>query len=279
MSRTAKNSQSSHIFTKLPQKPASPGFYDEVVEEVFTFTPKKELQKTKTLGSSKETAAGSEMQDLSIFSSIKQGVAEKVSELYDELRSSQSGLMSMVRMCRSAPIVSMSMLNQKNKKFKTFQTMSSQTEAKKMRASRQITLPGPASPTKEVKMFRTLISVNHDAHHPKEMLERFFSLTEIEDEVYVVALIYLQSALDSNPGLGAEHLHRLLVGCLLLAHKYLVDGQYWEFEDFGFVSGVEAGHLEKIEKYILKKILRYDLYVGNGEYERVLSSLFMSEAF
>ena len=262
MSRTVKNCQ-NELFNKLPQKTTTVGFYDGVEEELYspqTFE--------KPPNSVKETALGSDLvetQDLPTLSPIQQRLILRVSELFEELKSQQSGLSYQVRMCRSGPIVSMTMLN--NKK--------DQEEEKKVSSQKEISI----QTSKTSRRLRCLASLNPNVIQPMEVLERFFSMTEIEDEVYLIAMIYLKRALDYEPELEFEHFHKLLAGCLLLAHKYLIEGQYWDFEDFGFLSGVNPGQLEKIEKCVLRRVLCYDLYVSEEEYQGALRRLLVSPAF
>ena len=271
MSRTAKNSQ-QELFSKLPQQPPSPGIEEEL--DMDCLSPRNDIKSVTTI---KETAAGSDLQDQTKLSKTQLGVAIMVSELFEEMKTKHAGLSFRVRMRSSAPIVSMSMLNQKNNKNnnqKKFKRMSSQKVIRRVKATREIAIGG----SKEEKRLRALVSLNPEVIKPREMLERFMSMTQMQDQVYIVALIYLKRAFEMEPDLEFKHLHKLLAGCLLLAHKYLIEGQFWDFEDFGFLSGVSPAQLESIEKCIVRRVLRFSLYVSEEEYEGFLSTLTLSLA-
>ena len=239
----------------------------------------------KRESSFREGVSGSEVFDPSQLSKAKKGVAVKVSELFQGLNFTESGLMLKEKMWRSAPIMSMTMLNNENKS-KNRQENSGRTRTTSIKATKTLTFSTSTTPTlKEEKgdegsrRLRPLVSLNPHVIDPGEILHRFFTMNKIEDQVFIVALIYLQRALYIEDELKLKHFHKVLAGCLLLAHKYLVDDQYWDFEDFGFLSGVNPDQLEKVETCVLRRVLRYDLYVSREEYEEVLGSLFMSEAF
>ena len=263
MSRIVKNTQ-KELFNKLPQKATSIGRYDGVEEEFLS--PDSTPEITKQQASLRETASGSDLQeaqDFPKFSKIQEGVAANVSELFEEIKSRQFGLSYLFRKCRSSPTVTISMLNNKNTQ-KHFKRVSSQKEIEGVKASREIAIPGPEE---EGRRLRSLISLNPYVIQPQDVLKRFFTMTEIEDEVYIIALVYMHRAVDWEPELEVKHFHKLLAGCLLLATKYLIEGQYWDFEDFGFLAGVSAVQLEKIEKCVLSRVLHYDLYISKEEYE------------
>ena len=271
MSRATKTSDKK-LFTKLLQKPSTPEFSDEV--QLGSPSPKSF---PKTGSSLRETAAFTGALDSSIFSSTKVRVALRVSELFEELRSQNDkpDLSMQMMMCRSAPRVSMTMLNNNKENQKKLRNISSLNEIKSVKTTTEIS----ALSSKQGKRLKSLVSLNPYAMEPKEMLEGFFEMTGIEDQVYVVALIYLQRALDMELDLEFKHLHKLLAGCLLLAFKFLIEGQFWSFEDFGFLCGVRGDQVERIEKCVLRRELNYDLYVSDEEYEEALGSLFTSEAF
>ena len=215
MSRATKTNE-NQLLSKLPQKPTSSGFYYELEGESPSPIP---TRTSKPQSSVKETAPDSECQEQLVLSAVKQGVAIKVSELFQEKRSSShSGLLNIVRMCRSSPMVSsMSMLNNQHKNYG-----SSQKTINRIKTMEE--MPNLAtSSSKDGRRFRSLISLKPDSIEPKEVLERFYTMTEIEDQVYVVALIYLQSALDMEPDLEFKHLHKLLAGWLSAAGPQVSD--------------------------------------------------------
>ena len=282
MSRAAKKHQ-QQLFSKLPQKPASPEFQRELENE--HFSPKCVIRRETSI---RETFSCSGLLYPPPMSKVKEGVALKVSEIFQALNPTESepGLTLEVKMRRSAPMVSMTMLNNsknnKNDKQKIFKKNSSQTsinnlKVKDVKASKRTSLCAAAY--QKGRMLWSLVSQTPEYEDPREILKRFFTMTEIQDPIYIVTLIYLQRALDSETELGVRHFHKLLAGCLLLAHKYLIEGQFWDFEDFSFLSGVSARHLGNVEKCILMSVLRYDLFVSEEEYEGILMTLTTSEAF
>ena len=273
MSRTVKTSH-QQLFNKLPQKASARGFYDGVDEEV---PPSKCLTYTKnsSRSSSHETNQDSDAPQIQLDSSeIQQGVSKKVVELFEEMKSRASDSRNIFRIQKAGSRISTPHLSDKTDQ-KRFERVSSQTNIKGIKATREL----PPTSKEGARKLRWLVSLNPDSVHPQKVLKRFFTLTELDEQVYIIALIYLHRALDWEPELEVRHFHKLLTGCLLLASKYLIEGHFWDYEDFGFLSGVSSGQLEKIEKCILRRILNYTLYISDDEYQGAVRSILMALVF
>ena len=262
MSRIVKESK-QELFNRLPQKTSTAGFYYEVVEEELSSPNSFAKQHSSMKETTGSTSQDSEI--LSKYSKIQRGVAVNVSELYEEINSRHYGPYHQMRTYRSGPIASMTDLNQESPQ-KVYRRAASQEE-----------ISDPAAT--EDRRFRSLVSLNPHVIEPEGVLERFFNLTEIDDEVYVVALIYLHRALDWEADLEVKHFHKLVSGCLLLAHKYVVDGQYWCLEDFGFIAGVTSKQMQRIEKCVLRRVLCYDLFISDEEYQGAMSRILAPQVF
>ena len=274
MSRTVKNIK-HELFKKLPQKRTPIGSYDEVEDDLST---EKCLTNTKSSSrSSQETSQGSETLSPQIrlkSSIIHQGVSIKVMELFEEMKSREEALASHFRVSRSSSRALSPRSKSKNSE-KIFSRVSSQTNIKGVKATREL----PPTSKEGARKLRWLVSINRSTIEPQKVLKRFFTLTELDSQVYIIALICLHRALDWEPELEVKHFQKLLAGCLLLTSKYLVEGHYWDFEDFGLLSGVSARQLEKIEMCVFRRVLHYTLYISDEEYEGAVRSIMMAQVF
>ena len=112
----------------------------------------------------------------------------------------------------------------------------------------------------------------------EDYAHRLLGHSFFSDEVAITAFIYVLRALTTHKELGAEHLHKLVSGCLLLAHKYLTDSGYYTFEDLGDLFGVSAKEVETIEKEVFFEALEADLYVSQQDFSDIKQEV-TSEGF
>ena len=169
---------------------------------------------------SRETAATEDEFEVFERSSIQNGAALKISKLFRALRSQDSQVSA-----------------------KSSQIRSSLVRAKGLDDSHH----------------DVITSKNPDAIELGAYLDRFFEFGSISDEVVTVAYVYLRRAVAMHSSIRAKHVHKLLAGCLLLAHKFLIETSYWSMDDFGCLSGVSGAQLKKIEAYVADQVLEYSL--------------------
>ena len=138
----------------------------------------------------------------------------------------------------------------------------------------------PSKNKAESELFKLLESKNPDAIGIPQYLLRFFEFGNISDEVMIAAYIYLERALArASKQLGVQHLHKLLAGCLLLAHKYLIDVCYLEIEGFGCIAATSSESLREIEIFIAVQILELNFYISEKEFKEAKINLILGSSF
>ena len=262
MSRLAKL-QNPLILTKLPPKPCFQGSYydlEEMIESPKTKKKDEHVEKTTAAGSKKsEKNEGS-------GSRIQQGAIEAIKKLFLNLGSEQESCKCTRKRLSSSPCEGFSNKNEKNT-FESFFNMN--RRSKKFRGSRHIQL----SKQRQITRFDPLRSPYSESLKPENLLERIFILCEIDDEVFILTLIYLDKAIKNHKLIGRQHFQKLFTACFLLAHKFLNEDFFWVFEDLSIVTGVSPNLIGEIEVFVLDKIFGHKLLVSTEEFERAKDDL------
>ena len=107
----------------------------------------------------------------------------------------------------------------------------------------------------------------------EDYLHRIFEWGKFEDDIALVAFILIRRAVINKRRLRAKHLHKLVAGCILLAHKYLSDDFYWGFAEFGYLSGIKPWRVEKIEEALLFEVFDFQLYISDQELNKATQML------
>ena len=118
-----------------------------------------------------------------------------------------------------------------------------------------------------------LISENPDVIGLDAYLKRFFQFGQVSDSVAVLAYVYIRRALAIDSSLKSKHFHKLVAGCLLLAHKFHNESCYWCFEDFGHLAGIDPEQVGNIEVYLADEVLEYSFYLDPKNYSLAKDSL------
>lgn len=92
---------------------------------------------------------------------------------------------------------------------------------------------------------------------------------DFEDSVLVLANLYLKKAVFNLNNPKKQSILKMYLVCILLAHKYLIDYEYWELSQFAELIRVSKQNLEKMEVFILKELLDFDLFVEPERIHRI----------
>lgn len=96
---------------------------------------------------------------------------------------------------------------------------------------------------------------------------------EIEESIFIIALIYLDKVLDEFSLEKGCFLKGMYSTCLLLAHKYLVEEEYWPLDEFSKMVGVSEEQIKRWELQILN-CLEFKLFVSQHMFEETKLSLY-----
>jgi len=107
----------------------------------------------------------------------------------------------------------------------------------------------------------------------KVTLEYFFGrikkYTKIEISTLIIILIYADRiCTTSGIILNPHNIHRIILGCLLLAIKYNED-VYFTNEQYAKVGGIKLAELNYLE-YFSFHLLNFNLYISNDIYQNYL---------
>jgi hypothetical protein len=91
-------------------------------------------------------------------------------------------------------------------------------------------------------------------------------------EIFIVALIYLKRVLTKFDLTNSSYLKGMYSSCVLLAHKYLMDDEYWPIDEFSQLVKIMAKQLIPWEQQIVG-CLDYRLYVTTIEYSSLKTVL------
>ena len=106
---------------------------------------------------------------------------------------------------------------------------------------------------------------------PKVTLQYFFGrikrYSKIDQSTLIIILIYADRMCTiSNIILNPHNIHRIILGCLLLAIKYNED-IYFTNEHYAKIGGVPLEELNKLEFYSIE-FLDFNLYVSEDIYQK-----------
>ena len=107
----------------------------------------------------------------------------------------------------------------------------------------------------------------------KVTLQYFFrrikNYTKIEKSTLIIILIYAdRMCTTSGIILNPHNIHRIILGCLLLAIKYNED-LYYTNEQYAKVGGVSIQELNELELYSIQ-LLNFNLFISEDIYEKYI---------
>ena len=107
----------------------------------------------------------------------------------------------------------------------------------------------------------------------KVTLQYFFGrikkYTKIEKSTLIIILIYAdRMCTTSGIILNPHNIHRIILGCLLLAIKYNED-LYFTNEQYAKVGGVTVQELNDLESYSIQ-LLNFNLFISEDIYEKYI---------
>ena len=108
---------------------------------------------------------------------------------------------------------------------------------------------------------------------PKVSLQYFFGrikkYSKIEKSTLIIILIYAdRMCTTSGIILNPFNIHRIILGCLLLAIKYNED-IYFTNEQYAKIGGVSLQELNCLEDFSIQ-LLNYNLYISEDIYQKYL---------
>ena len=103
----------------------------------------------------------------------------------------------------------------------------------------------------------------------KYFFERIKKYTQIEKSTLIIILIYADRiCTTSGIILNPHNIHRIILGCLLLAIKYNED-VYFTNEHYAKVGGISLEELNYLE-YFSFQLLDFNLYISDDIYQKYL---------
>mgnify|MGYP002626602292 FL=1 len=100
-------------------------------------------------------------------------------------------------------------------------------------------------------------------------LGRIKKYTKIEKSTLIIILIYAdRMCTTSSIILNPHNIHRIILGCLLLAIKYNED-LYFTNEQYAKVGGVSVQELNDLELYSIQ-LLNFNLFISEDIYEKYI---------
>ena len=100
-------------------------------------------------------------------------------------------------------------------------------------------------------------------------LGRIKKYTQIEKSTFIIILIYAdRMCTTSGIILNPHNIHRIILGCLLLAIKYNED-VYFTNEHYAKVGGVSVKELNELE-YFSIELLNFNLFISDDIYQKYL---------
>jgi hypothetical protein len=97
-------------------------------------------------------------------------------------------------------------------------------------------------------------------------IERFRQLGGITTPKFITAYIYMRRAMSKLQLRDPECLHKLFSCCVLAAHKYTTDTEFWYLEDWAKLAGVNVEELKKQEHILVSNVLKFKLFVSEEIY-------------
>jgi hypothetical protein len=103
----------------------------------------------------------------------------------------------------------------------------------------------------------------------KHFIGRIKKYSQIEKSTLIIILIYAdRMCTTSGIILNPHNIHRIILGCLLLAIKYNED-IYFTNEHYAKVGGVSIKELNELE-YVSMEFLNFNLFIGEDIYQKYL---------
>ena len=97
--------------------------------------------------------------------------------------------------------------------------------------------------------------------------ERIKKYTNIENSTLIIILIYVDRICTlSGIILNPHNIHRIILGCLLIAIKYNED-IYFTNKHYAKVGGISLEELNCLEYYTIQ-LLQFDLYISEEIYQK-----------
>ena len=107
----------------------------------------------------------------------------------------------------------------------------------------------------------------------KDYLLRIAKYASCSDECFVLALVYIDRIIQSNPSfvVNSLNIHRLLITSIMLAAKFF-DDQYYNNAYYAKIGGVPCQEMNALEVEFLF-IANFTLYVSTAKYSQYYSEL------
>merc|ERR1739845_189974 len=104
-------------------------------------------------------------------------------------------------------------------------------------------------------------------------LKRIKKCTKFENVIFVVALLFLERALEKIPELKSSHcIHKLFCASLTLACKTMDDDDYY-MSDLAKIYGIDLKMLLNLEQILFFEVLSCKVHITDREYRQYLSEL------
>lgn len=103
-------------------------------------------------------------------------------------------------------------------------------------------------------------------------IERFSELGDITTPQFITAYIYLRRAISKLKIRDPLCLHKLFSCCILAAHKFSTDTEFWYLEDWAKLSGVSLKELKEQEQVLICRVFKFKMFVSAEMFERTKKS-------
>jgi hypothetical protein len=99
-------------------------------------------------------------------------------------------------------------------------------------------------------------------------IQRFTELGGITTPKLITAYIYLRRAMSKLELRDPECMHKLFSCCVLAAHKFSTDTEFWYLEDWAKLAGVQQSELMKQEQILICKVFKFKMFVTSEMFKR-----------
>ena len=104
----------------------------------------------------------------------------------------------------------------------------------------------------------------------KYFFGRIKKYSQIDESTIIIILIYIdRMCITSGIILNPRNIHRLILGCLILAIKYNEDF-YYNNEYYAKIGGLPLDEFNVLEYHSIQ-LIEYNLYISDDIYEKYLS--------
>lgn len=105
----------------------------------------------------------------------------------------------------------------------------------------------------------------------KDFIEKFIEVGEVEVSVIIYSIALAKRVVnEAKKSYSFKKGEFILIyaACLYLSIKLLIDEERWFVADFSYVSSLDEKHIEKMEKFVVFDILKFDVKLPDAEFKK-----------